>query len=83
MLPIHYHEFKVTPRAEELGGGWNLQLLQDGRPVGGSVFVPDECGDAEQTHAAAVKEGQAWLETRPGAAFWAAYTATLQQENMP
>lgn len=83
MLPIHYREFKVTPRAEELGGGWNLQLLQDGRPVGGRVFVPDECGDEEQTHAVAVKEGQAWLETHPDAACWARYIATLQQKNMP
>jgi len=77
MLPIHYHEFRVTRRAEELGGGWDLQLLKDGRPVGGRVFVPDEYRDTEQTCAAAVKEGGAWLEAQPGAVCWAAYLETL------
>lgn len=81
MLPIHYYEFKVSPRAKELGEGCNLQLLQDGRPVGGRVFGP-ECGEAEQAHAMAVKAGQTWLETHPDAVCWAAYIAALQQKNM-
>jgi hypothetical protein len=83
MLPVCYHEFKVTPRAEELGGGWNLHLLQDGRPVGGRVFELNGCRDAEQAYADAIKESQAWLETQSDAARWAAYLATLQKKNMP
>jgi len=32
------HSYEITPRPAELGGGWRLQLLEDGAEVGGSVF---------------------------------------------
>lgn len=32
------YAYEITPRAAELGGGWNLRLLEDGEEVGGGVF---------------------------------------------
>mgnify|MGYP003378109598 CR=1 FL=1 len=32
--------FEVFPRSEDLGGGWNLKLYEDGEEVGGAVFPP-------------------------------------------
>lgn len=32
------YEYHVTPRPEELGGGWRLQLLEDDVEVGVGVF---------------------------------------------
>jgi hypothetical protein len=37
------YSYEITPRLAELGGGWRLQLLEDGAEVGGGVFpVPAE-----------------------------------------
>lgn len=45
------YTYEITPRPAELGGGWRLQLLENGTEVGGGVFpVP-----AEDPH-----EGMAW-----------------------
>lgn len=30
--------YEVSPRAPEVGGGWRLQLFEDGVEVGGGVF---------------------------------------------
>lgn len=35
--PIAY-TYEINPRPDELGGGWNLRMLQDGEEVGGGVF---------------------------------------------
>jgi hypothetical protein len=37
-------EYEVTPRPVELGGGWDLKLLENGHEAGGGVFaiVQDE-----------------------------------------
>lgn len=35
--------YEIKPRPAELGGGWQLTLLEDGHDVGGGVFpVPAE-----------------------------------------
>lgn len=38
------YTYEITARADELGGGWNLRMLDDGIEVGGGVFpvVADE-----------------------------------------
>lgn len=37
------YSYEITPRPVELGGGWRLQLLEDGAEVGSGVFpVPVE-----------------------------------------
>jgi len=32
------YTYEINPRPVELGGGWNLRLLEDGEEVGGGVF---------------------------------------------
>jgi len=32
------YSYEIKPRPAELGGGWKLDLLQDGQEVGGGVF---------------------------------------------
>lgn len=59
--------YEITPRPVELGGGWRLQLIEDGQEVGGGVF-PIEQENAEPTKGIAwwnelqEKERAWWLE---------------------
>lgn len=55
------YEYKVTPRPPSLGGGWRLQLLENGEEVGGGVFP-----GGDEAHMDAMDEGEEWLSTRPG-----------------
>lgn len=32
--------YEITPRPDNLGGGWRLRLLEDSVEVGGGVFPP-------------------------------------------
>ena len=63
------YSYRIEPRPADLGGGWRLQLLQDGIEVGGGVFPPSDGPDAEaalsDAHADALSEGEAWLASRP------------------
>lgn len=38
------YTYEIMPRAREVGGGWKLRMLEDGKEVGGGVFpaVVDE-----------------------------------------
>lgn len=36
------HTFKITPRPDHLGGGWNLKLYEGDEEQGGGVFPPVE-----------------------------------------
>ena len=57
--------YKITPRAPELGGGWNLVLLEDDEEMGGGVF-PVAADDARHAfllaaaYDAALDEGENW-----------------------
>ncbi|MFC5551782.1 3'-5' exonuclease [Massilia aerilata] len=58
--------YTITSRAEHVGGGWQLKLLDNGEEVGGGVFpLTDETthGDA---YGDAWLEGEGWLGSRPG-----------------
>lgn len=56
------YSYELTPRPAELGGGWRLQLLEDGQEAGGGVFpIPqddpqagmtwwNECSEQERAH---------------------------------
>jgi hypothetical protein len=64
--------YEITPRPDNLGGGWRLRLLEDGVEVGGGVFPPEEgIKDAiaalQSAFADAEAEAYAWLNTRDGA----------------
>src|SRR5471032_686814 len=45
---IERYDFEIVPRKAELGGGWRLYLIEDGKEVGGGVFpaAPDEAAAA-------------------------------------
>lgn len=43
--PVGYC-YHVTPRSDELGGGWKIQLLEGEREVGGGHF-PKRCDDPD------------------------------------
>ena len=55
------HSYEINPRPVELGGGWQLRLLENGEEAGGSVFPIlddphagmswwNECSEQERTH---------------------------------
>ena len=56
--------FQITPRAEDLGGGFRLQLLEGGEEMGGGVFPGMTPEERKAAHAEAVAEGEAWLASR-------------------
>lgn len=65
-MPFSY---EITPRPDELGGGWRLRLLEDGVEVGGGVFPPVEgIEDVKEAQQAAFddaeSEAYAWLDSR-------------------
>ena len=60
------YEYKVTPRPPALGGGWRLQLLENGEEVGGGVFPGAAGNDKDDAYLEAMDEGEEWLLTRPG-----------------
>lgn len=45
------HTFEITPRPLSVGGGWKMQLFEDGQEVGGGVFPAGDDGycDAYET----------------------------------
>lgn len=48
--------YEIQPRPDDLGGGWNLKLLEDGQDAGGGIFpVPQEHPE----------EGMAWWNALP------------------
>lgn len=64
------HSYEITPRQDDLGGGWRLRLLEDGVEVGGGVF-PMEGGSETPRETAlqeafddAEAEAYAWLDSR-------------------
>jgi len=61
--------YEITPRPDQLGGGWRLRLLEDGQEVGGGVFPPVEgIEDAKEALQAAFEDAEVeaytWLDTR-------------------
>lgn len=69
------YEYEINPRATELGGGWQLRLLEDGEEVGGGTFaLPEYIDLKDETEVAcaagwvyedALAEATAWLVSRP------------------
>ena len=61
--------YEITPRPDNLGGGWRLRLLEDGEEVGGGVFPPvDSIEDAKEALQAAWEDAETeaydWLDSR-------------------
>lgn len=67
------YSYEITPRPPELGGGWQLRLLEGDQEVGGGVFPPaqeiKDIGKALQVaYADAEATAYEWLDSRDGAA---------------
>jgi hypothetical protein len=63
------YSYEITPRPDELGGGWRLRLLEDGVEVGGGVFPPDDASETPKDALQAAfddaeSEAYAWLDSR-------------------
>lgn len=58
--------YQIDPRSAEMGGGWNLKLLENAEEMGGGVFPPvatiDE-SDFDQAYQSAIDEGEEWTQT--------------------
>ncbi|AMR78545.1 hypothetical protein [Cupriavidus nantongensis] len=74
------YAYEIKPRRSEVGGGWQLRLLQDGNEVGGGVFPVDQEAERrsgiEWFNALTEDERASWLakaeSARPEDA-WGAY----------
>ena len=57
------YAYEIVPRPAELGGGWNLRLLEAGQEVGGSIFPIEDDAAAGITWWNALNEKQRahWL----------------------
>ena len=60
--------FEISPRPANLGGGWILQLFENGVEVGGGVYPPienilDQKLATDEAHIDANEEGATWMET--------------------
>jgi hypothetical protein len=80
------YTYEVTPRPPALGGGWRLQLLEDGEEVGGGVFPlawADEPQQGVDWWNAMSEETRAfWLGQAKSAVPADAWQAYLTQEAM-
>jgi hypothetical protein len=57
--------YEISPRPAELGGGWQLRLLQDGVEVGGGVFpLRGGSGNPMEAFQEALHEALAWSKSR-------------------
>jgi hypothetical protein len=57
--------YEIEPRRPELGGGWQLRLIEDGEEVGGGVFPASETETANtEAYAEAMEEGEDWVASR-------------------
>lgn len=51
-----HHSFEISERPASVGGGWRMQLLEDGEEVGGGVFPP-----GDDAYCDAYQEASEWL----------------------
>jgi hypothetical protein len=61
------YSYQIDPRPAALGGGWKLQLLEDGNEVGGGVFPPTlnpEQPAFDQAYQDALDEAENWISSR-------------------
>ncbi|MCZ4328497.1 hypothetical protein [Castellaniella denitrificans] len=60
--------YEILPRSEDMGGGYQLRLLEAGQEVGGGVF-PAQSGSpgrglGDLSYSEAVATAHAWLDSR-------------------
>jgi len=81
------YTFKITPRPDTVGGGWNLKLFENGDEAGGGVF-PIDLSDPQKGidwwNGISEKERALWLaeakSARPADAWHAWMTAEAHDD---
>lgn len=73
------YDYEINQRPAELGGGWQLRLLEDGQEVGGGVFSPEGTATQGVTwwNGISEKERGHWLSRAVSAVpaeAWLSYT---------
>lgn len=58
------YTYIITPRAQHLGGGWRLQLLEDQQEAGGGIYPLAEGETSDDAYQDALADGEAWLLSR-------------------
>lgn len=58
------YSYEIHPRAKELGGGYQLRLLEGSEEVGGGVFPAESDEEKKTAYEDAMVTAQEWLETR-------------------
>lgn len=56
-----HFSYMISPRDASVGGGWRLQLFEQGLEVAGGAFTAAEGEDEAQVYLDAMDEGDAWL----------------------
>jgi hypothetical protein len=59
--------YVITPRAPHVGGGWRLQMLEDGQEVGCSLHPAASQAETDDAYQEAMEDGEAWLLSRGAA----------------
>jgi len=56
--------YQITPRSDNVGGGYQLKLLEDGQEVGGGVFPITADTTSDEAYLQASDSAQEWLQSR-------------------
>ena len=56
--------YHINPRSDNVGGGFQLKLMEDGQEVGGGVFPVTPETDSKEAYVQAVDAAQEWLQSR-------------------
>ncbi len=57
--------YEIEPRRPDLGGGWRLRMIENGREVGGAVFPSPADEEAnKEAYVDALGEAESWLVSR-------------------
>jgi len=58
--------YQIDPRPADIGGGWQLKLIENGEEAGGGVFPPvNPDPEFDQAYQDALDEGEAWAAPSP------------------
>ena len=58
---MNNRSFEINLRPENLGGGWALNLYEDGEEAGGGVFPVEPDIDHDQAYSDALDAGHNWI----------------------
>lgn len=56
--------YHINPRSDNVGGGYQLKLLEDGQEVGGGIFPVTPDTDSDEAYVQAANAGEEWLQSR-------------------